>query len=552
MNEENLRDIQKKFVEEVSDFRKNGEIEKALESEMKLMKLHQYTRQEETKENLLFLKDLFEYCIPIFEKDGSLEKALYCSLELAKVLYKYESSLGVMLSDSAYVTNKIFERFTKLLNQLEKSNQMDRVYEYRMKKIKIISSVLGENRNVIVNEYMDLAEIFLKGNDLEKARNMMFKAIEIEELIKIEEFEDDTVKAEEYLTTKKLNSIIQKCERVLITFKNVLTIDQTISIYLKVIQYELIICEPKFKDPVFVVGDKEFIREKTKKLRKFYEELSEIYSKNGEVEKAKEMKSLADNVTPTPFYGVLYLENVEKGETLEKEGQIDKAVELYLESIKFHYLQFEKNPKYIDKCGCARLDKLIDKLYESNDVDKFVELTDKKLNVMTSLIDENHPKLEKEYGSYLALLQIKKYNFPKILETFNKLLKIKVALKGETHVDLVETYLKFALYLQINNRCEEALDIYKKAIDIEIKNNGDGTDKLLELYSNISKAYEKINDYDNALVYSNLILDKKVSKNGEFHSNNYEIYSNILSIYLMKNDFTKVEEFREKSKKCKN
>jgi len=342
-----------------------------------------------------------------------LDKCLYCYLESAKFSLKGKI-LKKPLKEGANPSNQynfslVFHHFDEVINGLEESKNYELASKYGMKNINLLSSLFGENNKLLSTYYYYLAETFLKSNDLEKAKNMYLKSIEIEES----------------QTEKDSYSIVENCKSLL-QVKDILTQDELKSIYLKAIQNKIIYNENKgeCKD-LMSDGSKG----KCEDLRIFYEGLSEVYSKNGETEKAKEMRSLAESVTPRSHYLSLKCGLLEKGNNFENEGMIDKAIECYLESLRYDYL-YSKDSTIIT-CRCDSMETLIDNYLKSDQMVKYVELKARKLNAMISFLGENHKLVEEEYSNFSLYLKYKNYDNQKIKEIDEKIEKIKVASKDD-------------------------------------------------------------------------------------------------------------------------
>jgi hypothetical protein len=512
--------IEKEFSLKASEFRMNGDIEKAQEMEMKILKLQHLMFGEENKDNINHVSFNYKDAGKQFEKDGTFEKALDCYLQYSSLQLKIEKlenpiEDGAKFNRHTHVAS-IFLDFTNLISRLEELNLKELADKYRIKKSNFLSNSFGGNHILVANEYWDLAKNYLKSNNLSSA-NLMLKSLEIEES----------------QTDKCDFMILYKCEQILKNVKDVLTKDGLISIYLKAIHYE------KLKSG-----------EKSGNLLDYYEKLSEIYSNNGETEKAGEMKSLADSVRPPPDYSKLYLEALQKGKKLEEEGIIENAVECYLEGMKYRYLSSEYKDQGKMIFHVDSLEMLIKKIYQSKDMERYIQLKEKKINVMISLLGENHDFLQQEYFNFEASLLRAKYDNLKIMEIRRKQINILIALNGENHLELVNLYERLALALQTQEEYDEAVDFYKKAIKVEITNNGNSTAREYDLYKQIITNYEIRKDYDNALVYSFIALEKKVSKYGEFHPENKAIYRRISELYRVKGELTKKDEYSEKEDKC--
>jgi hypothetical protein len=486
---------------------------------MKHVKLIHHINAEETQDNLQTLSSTYSSAAKIYENDGNLEKAIYCYLESAKLSLKKELLVEPPSKTTEFMdTNSFeFENFTNVVNKLEESNQKEKALEYQMRKIAVLSSLFGANDDVIVKEYMDLGQNLLKSNNLEKAKTMMLKSLEMQE--------SKTIK-------NNFNVIVNKCDKILVALKEVLTKDELISINLKAIQNE------KLRSPV-----------KVENLKKYYANLYEIYSKNGETEKANEMKLLADSSRSSSDYIKLYQEASEKGKKFESEGNIDDAVECYLESMKYGYLSSNDPIKQKHLIDNLSLRKIIEGFMKSKNFERYIQLNEKKLKVLSSLLGDNHEIVENEYLDFANCLE--SAETPKLIELKRKLININIARNGENHVDIVRLYQNLGLTIEVNEkRFDEPLDLYMKAINIEISLNGDSTPKLLELYNNVSRNYLNRKDFNNALVYLHKILDIKVAQNGEFHPENKGIYEEIAQHYMFLDDYSKHAEYSEKKSKC--
>ncbi len=142
-----------------------------------------------------------------------MDKCLYCYLESAKFSLKGKI-LKKPLKEGANPSNQynfslVFHHFDEVINGLEESKNYELASKYGMKNINLLSSLFGENNKLLSTYYYYLAETFLKSHDLEKAKNMYLKSIEIEES----------------QTEKDSYSIVENCKSLL-QVKDILTQDE--------------------------------------------------------------------------------------------------------------------------------------------------------------------------------------------------------------------------------------------------------------------------------------------------------------------------------------
>ncbi len=88
------------------------------------------------------------------------------------------------------------------------------------------------------------------------------------------------------------------------------------------------------------------------------------------------MRLLAESETTPIQFLKLYSKLSEKGNKFENEGMMDKVIECYSESIRYYYLYSIDRNQVV--CKCDSMETLLNKYFDSDQLDKYVELKERK------------------------------------------------------------------------------------------------------------------------------------------------------------------------------
>ncbi len=144
-------------------------------------------------------------------------------------------------------------------------------------------------------------------------------------------------------------------------------------------------------------------------------------------------------------------------------------------------------------------------------------------------------------------IYIKKQEFEKSLDFFQKALLLQIKLLGTDNSDVADTYSNMGNVYFYQSKYDKAIKLWIKALDIRKKLFGEGTKSVSDSYNNIAYAYQIKSDYESSLKYyfKSIEIRKKIF--GENHIILSDSYINIGIVYLEKSEYDTALKYYNKA-----
>lgn len=196
------------------------------------------------------------------------------------------------------------------------------------------------------------------------------------------------------------------------------------------------------------------------------------------------------------------------GEVYKKNGEYKKAIVHYEQAlandIKYYGEGHPHLAVYYNNLGSAYYS--MGSVYDIKaDLNKASQYFEKAL-----LLDKNHygeddPAVARDYNN-LGLLYHNKKNYDKAIEYFEKAIAINKHNYGEEHPNIAGTYNNLGMAYNGKEDYDKSIQCYQKALAIGKKYYGEEHPNIASTYNNLGEVYRSAGDYDKAIEYYRLSL----------------------------------------------
>ncbi len=170
----------------------------------------------------------------------------------------------------------------------------------------------------------------------------------------------------------------------------------------------------------------------------------------------------------------------------------------------------------------------------------------KALEIYQQQLGEQDTLTARAYFLIAEALRSKNGEKIEIIEYYKKALAVQLAVLGEEHVSVANTYDRLASVYTLSGEKDNGAKYRKLAFDIYKKNLKEDDPRLLSAYDGLALAHRIKKEYDKALEYSFEVLAIRLKSIGENH---LDVSSNYLSIGLMyqyKEEYDKAIKYYQK------
>jgi tetratricopeptide (TPR) repeat protein len=163
-----------------------------------------------------------------------------------------------------------------------------------------------------------------------------------------------------------------------------------------------------------------------------------------------------------------------------------------------------------------------------------------------ALRGDNHPDVANSFNN-IGIVYEKKGDLENALVQHQKALEIRTRVFGSDHLDVAKSYNNIGNVYNRQGKYEEALEYYQKSSDIKIRVFGSDHPDVASSYLNIGAVYGRKGDVENALVQHQKALEIRTRVFGSDHPDVATSYQNLAVVYQRQGNHVQTKEMVTKA-----
>ncbi|MEW5821806.1 MAG: tetratricopeptide repeat protein [Cyanobacteriota bacterium] len=498
-------------------------------------------KQQLSSGDLSLLVNNYSVIATKYMESMQLEKTLMCLIEILEVSKEYN-----LLDEQTYNAMN-----TNIANLYKMTGKVDIQQDEENKEPGVDQPL--ENETLSAAEYSKAAAKYINQANFDKALELYFKALKIQE----------------QNPEKDFSGLVEAYNNIASLYDKQGKYDEAINWYTKALD--------KYKSH----------SSETTKISEMINQIGMVYTKKEEYAKALEEYNKAINVLESqPNPDQIALANIYNNIAVlfDYQGKYNKALDEYNKVLNVYKKELGE-----DHLVTATLYNNVGAAYSKLEkYDLALENLNKALTTYKNFLGEDNPELisiynnigdvyiqqgkpdqaldwffknkkiaEKSLGNdnpltssvynAIAIAYSDQKEYEKAIDYFEKALKIRSNAQGEDHSSLATIYNNLAQVYYYKKQLEKSIEAYQKALKISIKAFGESSPDVGNIYNNIGVTYEDLKQYDKALESLNKGLEIRKTTLGETHPDVAESYNNIAILYKNMDDLNNSELFINKA-----